>query len=131
MPQLVTEFPKKDITNSSLFGGLLLLLCALTFYYFAVLRIDYQKTALLDLGHIRMHPSIRSGQGLIEGQTAYDTDRIRNATVKVSAGYPALCSMAEGSSSSAFRSGPFRTNQTIGLLLLLAIFAFTSTWRCL
>ena len=29
--------------------GALLLLCALTFYYFAVLRINYAKTALLDL----------------------------------------------------------------------------------
>src|SRR6266571_9140805 len=28
--------------------GALLLLCALTFYYFAVLKIDYEKTALLD-----------------------------------------------------------------------------------
>ena len=30
--------------------AVLLLLCALTFYYFAVLRIDYSKTTLLDLG---------------------------------------------------------------------------------
>jgi hypothetical protein len=29
--------------------SLLLLLCALIFYYFAVLRIDYRKTTLLDL----------------------------------------------------------------------------------
>lgn len=29
--------------------GVLLLLCALTFYYCAVLRIDYGKTMLLDL----------------------------------------------------------------------------------
>src|SRR5262245_55616024 len=48
--QSVTEFSKRDLPNRSFLGGLLLLLSALTFYYFAVLRIDYQKTALLDLG---------------------------------------------------------------------------------
>jgi hypothetical protein len=31
------------------FIGLSLLLCAVVFYFFAVLRIDYAKTALLDL----------------------------------------------------------------------------------
>jgi len=30
--------------------GFSLLLCALIFYYFAVLRLDYRKTELLDLG---------------------------------------------------------------------------------
>src|SRR5262249_42071759 len=48
---------------------------------------------------------LRSGQGIVEKQIAHDTDRIRNAAVQVSArlsgpGAP----MAEGSSSSAFRS---------------------------
>ena len=35
-------------TTQTLLGALLVI-CALIFYYFAVLRIDYQKTALLDL----------------------------------------------------------------------------------
>src|SRR5438093_12883165 len=35
--------------NAQFLVGALLLLCALTFYYFAVLRIDYSKTMLLDL----------------------------------------------------------------------------------
>src|SRR5438093_6172473 len=39
-----------EFANAQFLVGVLLLLCALTFYYFAVLRIDYQKTALLDLG---------------------------------------------------------------------------------
>ena len=30
--------------------GLLFLFCALTFYYLAVLKIDYRRTSLLDLG---------------------------------------------------------------------------------
>jgi len=40
---------RKFVTAPFLVGALLLL-SALTFYYFAVLRIDYSKTALLDLG---------------------------------------------------------------------------------
>ncbi len=126
MPQLVTEFPKRDITNTSLFGGLLLLLCALTFYYFAVLRIDYQKTALLDLGP---HPDAteyfaqaetlsKGGQPTI--QIGYETLPSRYPP-----GYPALMLpwlkiLPQAHSVLA----PFRTNQTIGLLLLLVIFVF-------
>src|SRR5213593_5229809 len=39
-----------EFANAQFLVGVLLLLCALMFYYFAVLRIDYRKTALLDLG---------------------------------------------------------------------------------
>ena len=45
MPDLVRRF-----ATAPFFAGALLLLCALKFYYFAMLEIDYQKTALLDLG---------------------------------------------------------------------------------
>ena len=38
-----------DEQVSSPFGGLSLLLCALGFYYIAVLRVDYTKMVLLDL----------------------------------------------------------------------------------
>jgi hypothetical protein len=40
----------RRFATAPFFAGALLLLCALTFYSFAVLEIDYQKTALLDLG---------------------------------------------------------------------------------
>jgi hypothetical protein len=40
---------KRSFATAPFLAGTLLLLCALTFYYFAVLRIDYHKTALLDL----------------------------------------------------------------------------------
>jgi hypothetical protein len=43
-----TIFVRK-FTTAPFLVGILLLLCALTFYYFAVLRVDYSKTALLDL----------------------------------------------------------------------------------
>src|SRR5437899_11855162 len=37
------------LANAQFLVGVLLLLCALAFYYFAVLRVDYRKTTLLDL----------------------------------------------------------------------------------
>ena len=44
------EVIKANFATVPFVGGALLFLCALTFYYFAVLRIDYSKTMLLDLG---------------------------------------------------------------------------------
>src|SRR2546427_9502434 len=126
MPQLVTEFPKRDITNTSLFGGLLLLLCALTFYYFAVLKIDYRKTALLDLGpHPDAPEYFAQGTALLNDrwpsiQIGYD-----KLPSRYPVGYPVLMLpwlkiLPKADSILA----PFRTNQTLGLLLLLAVFAF-------
>src|SRR5260370_27497595 len=46
----MTTVSKRSFATAPFLVGALLLLCALTFYYFAVLKIDYQKTALLDLG---------------------------------------------------------------------------------
>ena len=46
----MTDVSHKGFAAESFFAGALLLFCALTFYYFSVLRIDYHKTALLDLG---------------------------------------------------------------------------------
>jgi hypothetical protein len=40
----------RSVRTSSFLTGLVLLICALTFYYFAILNIGYHKTALLDLG---------------------------------------------------------------------------------
>jgi hypothetical protein len=42
--------PKRNFANARFLIGTALFLCALTFYYFAVLNIDYYKTGLLDLG---------------------------------------------------------------------------------
>jgi len=44
------EDVKRNFATVPFVAGTLLFLCALTFYYFAVLRIDYKKTPLLDLG---------------------------------------------------------------------------------
>src|SRR5438874_11938979 len=122
----MTEVLKRKFVNAPFLVGTLLLLSALTFYYFAVLRIDYSKTALLDLGphpdateyfaqakamHFDRWPSIQIG---------YD-----KLPSRYPIGYPALMLpwlkiLPEADSILA----PFRTNQAIGLLLVLAVFGF-------
>ena len=131
--QPVTEFPKRDITNTSLFGGLLLLLCALTFYYFAVLRIDYQKTALLDLGP---HPDAteyfaqaetlsKGGQPTI--QIGYETLPSRYPP-----GYPALMLPWLKILVKRIPFWPhFGRIRQSGCYCFWPYLFFTSTWRCL
>jgi hypothetical protein len=122
----VTEFSKRDLGNTSFLGGLLLLLCALTFYYFAVLRIDYQKTALPDLGpypdaieYFAQAKTLSKG-GWPSIQIGYE-----KLPSRYPPGYPALMLpwlkiLPQAHSVLA----PFRTNQTIGLLMLLIVFTF-------
>ena len=106
--------------------GALLLLCALTFYYFAVLRIDYSKTMLLDLA-----PYPDATEYFAQAKALY-----RDAWPSIQIGYEKLPSrypfgypvlmlpwlkiLPETDAVLA----PFRTSQTMGLLLLLAVFAF-------
>src|SRR5438093_7206279 len=106
--------------------GLLLLLCALTFYYFAVLRIDYRKTTLLDLGP---HPDATEYFAQAKALQRDGWPSIKIGYEKLPSrypfGYPALMLpwlkiLPEGDAVLA----PFRTSQTLGLLLLLAVFAF-------
>ena len=122
----MTEFSKRDLANSSFFGGLLLLVCALTFYYFAVLRIDYQKTALLDL---RPYPDateyFAQARDLSKGRWPSIQIGYEKLPSRYPPGYPALMLpwlkiLPQTHSVLA----PFRTNQTIGLLLLLTVFTF-------
>src|SRR5438045_6871507 len=47
---LMTESQRRKFATAPFLVGTSLFLCALTFYCFAVLKIDYRKTALLDLG---------------------------------------------------------------------------------
>ena len=106
--------------------GVLLLLCALTFYYFAVLRIDYSKTTLLDLAP---HPD--ATEYFAQAKALY-RDRwpsIQIAYEKLPSrypiGYPVLMlpwlrMLPEADAVLA----PFRTSQTMGLALLLAVFVF-------
>ena len=105
--------------------GLSLFFCALTFYYFTVLRIDFHKTSFLDLGpypdaveYFAQAESILN-EGAPKIQIGYD-----KLPSRYPPGYPVLMIpwlelLPKGEKVLA----PFRTNQTIGLLLLLGCFA--------
>ena len=116
----------KKLTTMPLLVGMLLLLCALAFYYIAVLNIDYSKTALLDLGpypdaaeyFAQARSTFKDGWPSV--QIGYD-----KLPSRYPFGYPLLMLpwlkiLSDANSVLA----PFRTNQTIGLLLLLAVFGF-------
>src|SRR5438105_11741648 len=112
--------------NAQFLAGILLLLAELTFYYFAVLRIDYSKTMLLDLGP---HPDATEYFAQAQALRADGWPSIQIGYEKLPSrypfGYPALMLpwlkvLPEADAVLA----PFRTSQTMGLLLLLAVFAF-------
>jgi hypothetical protein len=106
--------------------GALLLLCALAFYYFAVLRIDYSKTSWLDLAP---HPDATEYFAQAQALRRHGWPSIQIAYDKLPSrypvGYPVLMlpwlKILRGADAVL---APFRTNQTLGLLLLLAVFAF-------
>jgi hypothetical protein len=112
------------VTTPTLMGALLFI-CALVFYYFSVLRIDYRDTNLLDLGtsdptHYFAQAKALLRYGMPSIQIGYD-----KMPSLWPAGYPALMLpwlkiLPEADSILA----PFRTNQTIGLLLLFSVFGF-------
>jgi hypothetical protein len=122
----VTEFPKKDITNNSFFGGLLLLLCASAFYCFAVLRIDYQKTTLPNLGpYPDATEYFAQARELSQGRPPAIQIGFQQLPSRYPPGYPALMlPWLKILSEADCVLAPFRTNQTIGLLLLFAVFVF-------
>ncbi len=103
--------------------GIALLLLALLFYWMAVLRIDLHRTSFLDLGPYpdaveyfgQANSILRHGQPTI--QIGYD-----RLPSRYPPGYPTL--MLPWLSCLPHHSiyAPFRTNQTIGLLLLLGFF---------
>jgi hypothetical protein len=133
LPDPVQSPPARTVTQKGFISryrayliGFALLLSALTFYYFSVLRIDYSKTSLLDLGpYTDAVEYFAQAKGLLtEGraqlQIGYD-----KLPPKVPFGYPVLMLpwlkvLPEKQAVLA----PFRTNQTLGLLLLLAVFVF-------
>ena len=105
----------------------LLFVCALTFYYFAVLKIDYHRTRLLDLGWSDPSEYFGQAKAMSRGEFPYVNFGYEKLPSRYPAGYPALMVpwlkvLPEADSVLA----PYRTNQTIGLLLLLAVFAFYS-----
>jgi hypothetical protein len=101
--------------------------CALTFYYFVVLRIDYHKTRLLDLGWSDSAQYFATAKAMARDGYPYLDFGHEKLPTTYPIGYPALMMpwlkiLPEAESILA----PYRTNQTIGLLLLLTAFGFYS-----
>lgn len=120
------EVVKANAATVPFVVGTFLFLCALTFYYFAVLRVDYNKTMLLNLAphpdaseYFAQAKSLRR-DGWPSIQIGYD-----KLPSRYPFGYPVLMlpwlKILPGADAVL---APFRTNQTLGLLLLLTVFAF-------
>jgi len=116
----------RKLPEAPIVGGAVLFLCALVFYYFAVLRIDYRKTAMLDLGP---YPDaveyFAQAEAILHGHRPSIKMGYETLPSAFPPGYPAMMLpwlrvLPEGKSILA----PFRTNQTLGLILLVSVFAF-------
>src|SRR5205807_2512320 len=115
----------RNFATTQTLVGALLFICALVFYYFSVLTIDYRDTSLLDLGqsdatHYFAQEKALLRYGFPSVQIGYD-----KMPSLWPAGFPALMLpwlkiLPQTDSILA----PFRTNQTIGLLLLFGVFGF-------
>ena len=116
----------KKFAKAELCVGGLLLFCALLFYYFAVLRIDYGKTTLLDLGP---HPDATEYFAQAKALLRDGWPSIQIAAEKLPSRYPVGYSVLmlpwlKILSAPHAVLAPFRTNQAIGLVLLLSVFGF-------
>jgi hypothetical protein len=117
---------KANLPTPSLLIGALLFFCALTFYYFAVLNIDYSKTTLLNLAP---HPDATEYFAQAQALDRDGWPSIRIGYEKLPSrypfGYPVLMlPWLKILQEADHVLAPFRTSQTTGLLLLLAVFAF-------
>lgn len=108
--------------------GLLLLVCALMFYYFAVLRTDYSRTALLDLGPYSDATEYFAQAGsLRKNGWPYIQIGYERLPSRFPFGYPVLMlPWLKVLPTADAVLAPFRTNQMLGLLFLLTVFAFYS-----
>jgi hypothetical protein len=116
----------KELLNAQFLIGAFLLLCALTFYYFAVLRVDYSKTTLLNLAP---HPDATEyfAQARALQRDGWPSIQIgyEKLPSRYPFGYPVLMlPWLQILPSADDVLAPFRTSQTMGLLLLLAVFGF-------
>jgi hypothetical protein len=116
---------RRNLATTQFLIGSILLLCALTFYYFGVLNIDYYKTGLLDLGWSDPSQYFAQAKAMMKDGYPYLNFGYQKLPSMYPPGYPALMLpwlkvLPEADSILA----PFKTNQTIGLLLLLATFGF-------
>ncbi len=117
---------KANLPTPSLLIGALLLLCALVFYYFAVIKIDYSKTTLLNLAP---HPDATEYFAQAKALEGHGWPLIQIGYEKLPSrypfGYPVLMlPWLKLLPAADAVLAPFRTSQTMGLLLLLAVFVF-------
>jgi len=117
---------KANVASVPFVVGTLLFLSALTFYYFAVLRVDYYKTTLLDLApHPDATEYLAQAKSLRRDAWPYIQIGYDKLPSRYPFGYPMLMlpwlKVLQGADGVL---APFRTNQTIGLSLLLTVFAF-------
>src|SRR5436190_21141859 len=123
---LMTESQRRKFATAPFLVGTSLFLCALMFYSFAVLKIDYRKTTLLDLGpHPDATEYFAQGRALLKDRWPSIRIGYDKLPSRYPVGYPALMLpwlkiLPERDAVLA----PFRTNQMIGVLLLLAVFGF-------
>jgi len=120
------EVIKANFATTPFVVGILLFLSALTFYYFAVLKIDYKKTMLLDLApHPDATEYFAQAQALHRDGWPSIQIGLEKLPSRYPFGYPVLMlpwlEILPGADTVL---APFRTSQTLGLLLLLAVFAF-------
>src|SRR5712692_1680729 len=105
--------------------GILCFVLALLFYYGAVLRIDFKRTDFLDLGP---YPDAVEYFAQANSLLRYDAPTIQIGYDRLPSryppGYPALMIPWLRFLPHNGILAPFRTNQTIGLLLLFGCFAF-------
>ena len=116
---------KRNFATTEILMGALLFICALIFYYFSVLRIDYRYSDLLYLGYADPTQYFAQARALLKHslpsiQIGYD-----KLPPRYPVGYPALMLpwlkiLPEADSILA----PFRTNQTLGFLLFFGVFGF-------
>lgn len=105
--------------------AILLLCAALSFFYLSVLRLDYSKTSMLDLGP---YPDAVEYFAQAEAMVEHGNPQIRIGydwlPSRYPPGYPLLMlPWLKVLPKTEKILAPFRTNQTIGLLLLVSTFA--------
>jgi hypothetical protein len=96
----------KSITISSFLAGLFLLICTLTFHYFAVLKVDYRESCLLDLGHPDATECFAQVKALLKDGSPYLQIAYDNAPSEISLGCPVFDSYTQHSESVNLRAAP-------------------------
>jgi hypothetical protein len=115
----------RQFITPAFLAGTFLLVCAITFYYFAVLKTNYRDSWLLDFGQADATEYFAQAKALLKDGYPYLQIGYDKVPSVYPLGYPVLMLpwlkiLPQADSILA----PYRTNQTIGLLLILIVFGF-------